>query len=579
MRLRTFYVKSYRSIVEAKLEDIQNYSVIVGPNNAGKSNLLRAIFVALSIALAGDFQKARRNRQYSYAYDGADYNWSRDIPTALKEDDKSSTVFKLTFEFSDEEKAEFKSEFGINLSKSLQMKFELFKHNTEYNIIMPGRAKQPMEAKMQEIGHFIQRKLDHEYIPCVRRTDFTAEYFSRLINKELEQLDSNPEYQNYLRQIEAFQQPIISSLERRISDSLKTFLPNVSSVKFSDNYSPISVVSRRQLFRSHQIPIVIDDGNKTSIEDKGDGIKSLAAISIVQSLSFEKANGRSLILCIEEPEAHLHPDAIHGLRNVILDIASKTGVQVIISTHSPILVDRETISNNVVVYDNHRVSHCKSISEVREVLGVRTSDAFLDKKVILVEGESDLRYFKKICEQTHPYLEKSISDGSLEFINVHSATKMDYQVKLYNSIMISSLVLLDSDDSGKAMQNKLISTKTKPSSEVLMIKSKGMSSCEIEDIVSMEKYFDIVENEFGIYLNNKKFKQRNKPWSDRLHKAAEESPGTFDDDIEIEIKARLADIVEAEGIGAIAQYDKQYVINLINSIARFMNFPPITVCD
>ena len=145
--------------------------------------------------------------------------------------------------------------------------------------------------------------------------------------------------------------------------------------------------------------------------------------------------------------------------------------------------------------------------------------------------------------------------------------------------MISSLVLLDSDDSGKAMQNKLISTKTKPSSEVLMIKSKGMSSCEIEDIVSMEKYFDVIENEFGIYIDNKKFKQRNKPWSDRLHKAAEESPGTFDDDIETKIKARLADIVETEGIEAIAQYDKQYVINLINSIARFMNFPPITVCD
>ena len=65
MKLRTFYVRSYRSIVEATLDNLQQYSVIVGPNNSGKSNLLRAIYISLSIALDGDFQRARRNRQYS----------------------------------------------------------------------------------------------------------------------------------------------------------------------------------------------------------------------------------------------------------------------------------------------------------------------------------------------------------------------------------------------------------------------------------------------------------------------------------------------------------------------------------
>lgn len=48
MKLRTFYVKSYRSITEATLDNIQNYGVFVGPNNAGKSNLLRAIYISLT---------------------------------------------------------------------------------------------------------------------------------------------------------------------------------------------------------------------------------------------------------------------------------------------------------------------------------------------------------------------------------------------------------------------------------------------------------------------------------------------------------------------------------------------------
>jgi AAA15 family ATPase/GTPase len=167
MKLRTFYVKSYRSITEATLDNIQNYGVFVGPNNAGKSNLLRAIYISLSIALEGDFQRARRNRQYSYAYRGENYNWERDIPVNLRENKGASTTFKLTFEFSDEEKADFRQKFNINLTKSLQMKFQLFSNRTEYNIIMPGRAKKPMEEKMQDIGLFIRSKLDYEYILCL----------------------------------------------------------------------------------------------------------------------------------------------------------------------------------------------------------------------------------------------------------------------------------------------------------------------------------------------------------------------------------------------------------------------------
>jgi AAA15 family ATPase/GTPase len=161
MKLRTFYVKSYRSIAEGTIQNISDYCVIVGPNNSGKSNLLRAVLVSLSIALAGEFKRSRRNRQYSYTYTGDDYNWDRDIPASLREEENASTIFKLTFEFNEVDREEFKKEFGINLSKSLQMKFQLFKDKTEYNIIMPGKAKKPMEAKMREIGLFIRRKLDY----------------------------------------------------------------------------------------------------------------------------------------------------------------------------------------------------------------------------------------------------------------------------------------------------------------------------------------------------------------------------------------------------------------------------------
>ncbi len=362
MKLRTFYVRSYRSIVEATLDNLQQYSVIVGPNNSGKSNLLRAIYISLSIALDGDFQRARRNRQYSYAYRGENYNWARDIPILLKHDKNASTTFKLTFEFNDEEKADFKKQFGINLSKSLQ-----------------------------------------------------------------------------------------------------------------------------------------------------------------------------------------------------------------ISTHSPILVDRNDVTNNVVISNNHRVVACQSIEEVRETLGVRLTDNLAASKVVLVEGESDKRYLEALCKSLDAELYAKIEANLLRIENVHSASKMDYQVRLYNGLAISTLVLLDMDDSGMASYEHLISSKTKPISEILQIKSAGMDRCELEDIVDINVYSSILEDEFNININIPQFMQRKRPWSDRLHIAANKSPGVFAEDVEARIKTRIADIVVEQGIQAIAQYDRDYIQSLIRAISRFAN--------
>lgn len=569
MRLRTFYVKSYRSIMEATLEDIQEYCAIVGPNNSGKSNLLRAIYIALSIALEGDFRRTRRSRQFYYAYNGEDYRWETDIPVILKDVKDASTIFKLTFEFNDEEKTEFKKEFGITLSKSLQMKFQLFRNRTEYNIIMPGRAKKPMEEKIREIGLFIRSKLDYEYIPCVRSTDLTAEYFARLLNKEFKTIESNPVYQECLRKIEELQKPIVDSLEAKLTSSLRTFLPDIASVKLQDGIDIIDTQIRYAPSRMRGIPLNIDDGSLTPIESKGDGIKSLVAIGLIESMSFDDRQDKSLILCIEEPEAHLHPDAVHSLRNVLLEIAEKKGVQVIISTHSPILVDRKDVSNNVVVSSGHRVCSCKSIEDVRDVLGVRLTDNLSASKVVLVEGESDKRYIEAICKSIAPDVASRLANSTLRIESVHSANKMDFQIRLYNSLAISTLAVLDMDDSGISAYEQLLSRKTKPASEILQIKSAGMTRCELEDIVKIDVYTQMIKNEFNISVDTKAFKDRRKPWSDRLHQAAGRSPGVFDDGIEARIKTRIADIVAEKGIEAIADYDREYIQNLVEAISRF----------
>ena len=56
--------------------------------------------------------------------------------------------------------------------------------------------------------------------------------------------------------------------------------------------------------------IIIDDGTPTHIQQKGDGIKSITALAI---LNIPARVDRVSVVAIEEPESHLHPESARQL--------------------------------------------------------------------------------------------------------------------------------------------------------------------------------------------------------------------------------------------------------------------------
>jgi AAA15 family ATPase/GTPase len=87
MNLVSFTVRNYRSITKAYKLPLGNFSVLVGPNNEGKSNILRAIVTSLYILsdYSDDLTRRRFNRSIRirrsrtlrerFAYD-----WETDFP-------------------------------------------------------------------------------------------------------------------------------------------------------------------------------------------------------------------------------------------------------------------------------------------------------------------------------------------------------------------------------------------------------------------------------------------------------------------------------------------------------------------
>ena len=124
---------------------------------------------------------------------------------------------------------------------------------------------------------------------------------------------------------------------------------------------------------------------RITLERKGDGIKSLVALALMRRAS-TYAGANATIVAIEEPEAHLHPQAIHELREVLVGLSKDS--QVILTSHSPLFVNPGNIASTIVVQGN-RAAPAKNIAEVRAVLGVRLSDNLESARLVAITEGSD----------------------------------------------------------------------------------------------------------------------------------------------------------------------------------------------
>jgi putative ATP-dependent endonuclease of the OLD family len=108
MKLVSIQIENFRSIVKTQqLNFGSNLTAIVGQNNEGKSNLLRAIVLAME-CLRG----FRGSIEYPFRITERGvmrlptrvYNWEDDFPQALqKKFQNGDTVLTITFELSDSE--------------------------------------------------------------------------------------------------------------------------------------------------------------------------------------------------------------------------------------------------------------------------------------------------------------------------------------------------------------------------------------------------------------------------------------------------------------------------------------------
>lgn len=562
MKLVEFSVSNYRSITTAHKLQLHNLTVLVGKNNEGKSNLLTALNIAMS-AVAAHGQLKRMNARMHVS--SLQYDWQRDFPIQYqKRHNGLESIFKLNFRLEGTELDDFHAQTGIGGNEDIPISVKIGKDNVP-KIEVPKRGSSSYKRKSGEVTEFISKRIFINYIQAIRTEGMALNALQAAISSELYALKDNPEYLQAQTKVDELQAAALDSLSQKLLTPLKTFLPNLQNVSIkrsSDDYSPH--------YWGHDFDIVIDDGLATSISNKGDGIKSLLTLAILQD---RRKLGGASVIAIEEPESHLHPGAIHGLVEVIHKMSENS--QVIITTHNPLFVQQNRISSNIIV-DSGTAKAAKSIAEVRDVLGVLPSDNLRNARyALVVEGEDDKIVLSKILPAYSSIIGQALHLNQIVIKPLGGAGNLAHDLTDLKNCMCKYIVLLDNDQAGIEAADKAKSRGVLKESEIKFTICNGSPEAEFEDCLNPKIYAEAIKQEFSVNISAAEFRG-SKKWSERLKNTFLSQGSRWTDTIEEKVKLVVANSIpediDSTTIDTIVIEKKSgFLVGLVNALEQMIN--------
>lgn len=555
MKLSSFSVVNYRSITNARKIQTNNMTVLVGKNNEGKSNILRALTLAMDIMKMYSSDPRSLRLSANYLKNRIRYVWERDYPLSLQERKPNGfSSIELDFELNSDDISAIRNLTGIRLSGHIPVRISINHSSVKIDIPKRGTpAFSNVENKLKII-EYVCFKIDFNFIPAVRTENDALRVIESLIQKQLSTLESNPRYLEAMHIMERLEQNVLNGIAAQLVRPLQEFLPSVRDVE-------IHLQNNRHRFAFRRsAEVIIDDGTPTPLQQKGDGIKSLTALAM---LNIPTSSDCVSVIAIEEPESHLHPESARQLYETIN--ALSVNHQVVLTTHSPLFVNRSKLKENIIV-DSGKATPVKKVKDIREVLGTRVSDNLINaENVLVVEGEDDKIILEKLLPEMSESIKKAIQNGTLIIDDMGGAGNLPYKLSFYRNLQCKYHTLLDNDDAGRRAGQDAESQGLLNTRNTTYTMCNGSPNAELEDCFKKTAYAEAIFSEFGVDLNVAEFRG-NKKWSDRVADCFRSQGKQWNDTMEKRVKLCVATALPSNAELALDTHKRSSIDALVTAL-------------
>ena len=474
MQIESVTIHNFRSIKDATVS-FQDYSIIVGENNVGKSNLIDAIrcFYGDIKFTEDDFCKS-----------------------CNKSDAKDKDAWiEIEYNLTEKEYLHLPKKYQINKNK-LRVRKDLTKTGFFHAYTKDGLDASSFCGQRNTVptnlGHII-------YVPAVVDIDGNAKTSgASALNGLISLLSQNPKFRNELEKqlmpalqtINGITSPQLRKIRQSINNEIRSsgvrvnigarkisteeILKFLLNINVEDGVGPMDIskigtgVQRRiiaSLIKLNAQYASMSERRKDKKANRSADFKTatakLAGDKTAADNAMHRFRPRMDVLLFEEPEVSMHPAAIADLAHDLHEFANTENQQVIATTHSSHLVSEDIMDIRGLIrvekhnglttaYQNKIPDADLQLAKNMVYFDRPRSDMFFAKKVILVEGPTEYmlyNYLKRRGDLPHNLTQ------NVTLIETIGKWSMPYFQKVLNNYNIRHAVMYDTDGDPNRQDN------------------------------------------------------------------------------------------------------------------------------
>jgi predicted ATP-dependent endonuclease of OLD family len=415
--IRNVIINNYRSIEHLDIP-FGPMNAFIGPNNSGKSNVLRALDTVIGSTWPS---KPFTDRDF-YRHDTA-----RTIEITV--------LFEAALQCD-------AAVHGFRLSYSQAHGIEYCAVDAAGTPLIAFNRPKRVSNEMRDEVALLYLELDRQSERQLRPSGWTL--YGKLLRKieaDLPAADRDAFVAAVSGAIAAHLQAHLNPIQQTISDLVQ----RQTGLGIQLNFRLLDPMETMKGVR----PYVIDPPMDSDPDDVGAGVQSAIAIAIAKAYS--DIVRQPLMIAIEEPELFLHPHGMRHFYRLLRELAG-SGIQIVYATHERAFVSAgEHQSIHIVRKSNGRTNVTSGSTivlpagqaglQLQSRFNDRLNEAFFASAVVLVEGDAD----EIACKCAFEAHGVQIDRDSISILGLGGINEIPVVARLLRAFGIPTVALVDQD--------------------------------------------------------------------------------------------------------------------------------------